>query len=119
MFRVTFSWLLRRRILPYRFQFDLDVDLIADQETANSSRSGMTRRIDRLVDEGLVTRANTDADGRGVVVALTEAGVTRLAEAVPVHLRRVSELFVERLADDELAVLANSLTKVAVDCGFG
>jgi len=86
---------------------------------AYSSRSGMTRRIDRLVDEGLVTRANTDADGRGVVVALTDAGVARLAEAVPVHLRRVSELFVERLADDELAVLANSLTKVAVDCGFG
>ncbi len=28
---------------------------------AYSSRSGMTRRIDRLVDEGLVTRANSDA----------------------------------------------------------
>jgi len=86
---------------------------------AYSSRSGMTRRVDRLVDEGLVTRAQTDADGRGVVVALTEAGVARLAEAVPVHLRRVSELFVDRLTDDELAVLASSLTKVAVDCGFG
>jgi DNA-binding MarR family transcriptional regulator len=86
---------------------------------AYSSRSGMTRRIDRLVDEGLVTRATTDTDGRGVVVALTAAGVARLAEAVPVHLRRVSELFVERLTDDELATLANALTKVSVDCGFG
>jgi DNA-binding MarR family transcriptional regulator len=79
----------------------------------------MTRRIDRLADEGLVTRANTDTDGRGVVVALTEAGVSRLAEAVPVHLRRVSELFVERLSDDELATLAKALEKVSVDCGFG
>jgi DNA-binding MarR family transcriptional regulator len=86
---------------------------------AYSSRSGMTRRIDRLVDEGLVTRANTDTDGRGVVVALTEAGVARLAEAAPVHLRRVSELFVERLTDDELATLANALAKVSVECGFG
>jgi len=86
---------------------------------AYSSRSGMTRRIDRLVDEGLVTRANTDADGRGVVVALTEAGVARLAEAVPVHLRRVSELFVEKLTHNELATLARALEKVAVDCGFG
>ena len=86
---------------------------------AYSSRSGMTRRIDRLVDEGLVTRANTEADGRGVVVALTDAGVARLAEAVPVHLRRVSELFVERLTDQELATLANALAKVCVDCGFG
>jgi DNA-binding MarR family transcriptional regulator len=86
---------------------------------AYSSRSGMTRRIDRLVDEGLVTRATTDTDGRGVVIALTEAGVARLAEAVPVHLRRVSELFVKRLTDDELATLANALTKVSVECGFG
>src|SRR5207244_13513002 len=72
---------------------------------AYSSRSGMTRRIDRLVDEGLVARTNTDADGRGVVVGLTDAGVGRLAEAAPVHLRRVRELFVERLSDGELSTL--------------
>ena len=86
---------------------------------AYSSRSGMTRRIDRLVDEGLVTRANSDADGRGVVVGLTDAGVARLAEAAPVHARRVRELFVDRLSDGELFSLATSLEKVAVDCGFG
>jgi DNA-binding MarR family transcriptional regulator len=86
---------------------------------AYSSRSGMTRRIDRLVGEGLVTRANSDADGRGVVVGLTDAGIARLAEAAPVHLRRVRELFVERLSDGELCTLASALEKVAVDCGFG
>ena len=86
---------------------------------AYSSRSGMTRRIDRLVDEGLVTRANSDADGRGVVVGLTEAGLARLAEAAPVHLRRVSELFVEKLSEQELVALASALRKVALDCMFG
>jgi len=86
---------------------------------AYSSRSGMTRRIDRLVDEGLVTRAKSDADGRGVVVGLTDGGVARLAEAAPVHLRRVRELFVDRLSDGELSTLASALEKVAVDCGFG
>jgi DNA-binding MarR family transcriptional regulator len=86
---------------------------------AYSSRSGMTRRIDRLVEEGLVTRANTDADGRGVVVGLTHAGFVRLMEAVPVHLRRIRELFVERLSNEELSNLASALAKVAVDCGFG
>src|SRR5438067_6499277 len=44
------------------------------------SRSGMTRRVARLVEEDLVRRANADADGRGVVVALTDAGVARLTE---------------------------------------
>src|SRR5260370_29984119 len=58
-----------------------------------SSRSGMTRRIDRMVDEGLVSRASAGEDARGVVVALTEAGVRRLAETPPVRLRHVSEVF--------------------------
>src|SRR5437762_1282353 len=83
------------------------------------SRSGMTRRVARLVDEGLVRRANADADGRGVVVALTDAGVARLTETAPVHLRGVSELFLARLDGQELAVLKNALDKITVDCTFG
>jgi DNA-binding MarR family transcriptional regulator len=86
---------------------------------AYSSRSGMTRRIDRLVDEGLVTRATTDTDRRGVVASLTEAGAARFTEAAPLHLRPVSELFVEKLTDDQLATVARALSKVSVDCGFG
>jgi DNA-binding MarR family transcriptional regulator len=83
------------------------------------SRSGMTRRVARLVDEGLVRRANADADARVVVVALTDAGVARLTETAPVHLRGVSELFVAKLDDQELAVLKSALDKVTVDCTFG
>ena len=83
------------------------------------SRSGMTRRIARLVEEGLVRRANADADGRGVVVVLTDAGIARLTETAPVHLRGVSELFLAHLDDQELAVLKNALDKVTVDCTFG
>src|SRR5436309_15217352 len=83
------------------------------------SRSGMTRRVARLVEEGLVRRANTDADARGVVVALTDAGVARLTETAPVHLRGGPELFVAQLDEQELAVLKSALDKVTVDCTFG
>src|SRR2546426_1066593 len=83
------------------------------------SRSGLTRRVARLVDEGLVHRANADADARGVVVVLTDAGVARLIEAAPVHLRGVRDLFVARLTDQELAVLETALDKVTLDCTFG
>ena len=83
------------------------------------SRSGMTRRVARLADEGLVRRADADADGRGVVVALTDAGVARLAAAAPVHARGISKLFVEQLSDHELAVLERALGKVIIDCSFG
>jgi DNA-binding MarR family transcriptional regulator len=83
------------------------------------SRSGMTRRVARLVDEGLVRRADAGADGRGVVVALTDAGVARLVETVPAHARGIAEYFVARLDDQELAVLESALDKVTVDCTFG
>jgi DNA-binding MarR family transcriptional regulator len=73
------------------------------------SRSGMTRRVARLVDEGLVRRTGADADGRGVVVALTDAGVARLAETAPVHARGISKLFVTQLDDQELVILERAL----------
>ena len=83
------------------------------------SRSGMTRRVTRLVEEGLVRRADADADGRGVVVALTDAGVARLSETAPVHARGISKLFVAQLDDQELAILEGALSKVIIDCSFG
>lgn len=88
-------------------------------EKVFSSRSGMTRRVDRLVDEGLVCRSNASEDGRGVVVGLTDAGVTRLTETVPVHMRGVSKLFFSQLNDKELATLERALGKVIIDCAFG
>jgi DNA-binding MarR family transcriptional regulator len=83
------------------------------------SRSGMTRRVARLVDDGLVRRAGAGADGRGVVVALTDVGVARLTETTPIHVRGISRLFVTQLDDQELALLESALDKVTVDCNFG
>src|SRR5438309_10114021 len=83
------------------------------------SRSGMTRRVARLVREGLVRRAHADADGRGVVILLTTSGLDRLTVAAPVHMRGVTDLFVAKLDDKELAVLQSALAKVTLDCTFG
>ena len=83
------------------------------------SRSGMSRRVARLVDEGLLRRERAGTDARGVVVTLTDAGIARLRETAPVHARGISELFVAQLDDQELAVLERALNKVIVDCSFG
>src|SRR5437763_14542531 len=83
------------------------------------SRSGMTRRVTRLVHEGLVRRAHADADGRGVVVQLTKSGLDRLSVAAPVHIRGGSDLFLMKLNDQELGVLESAIAKVTVDCTFG
>jgi DNA-binding MarR family transcriptional regulator len=86
---------------------------------AFSSRSAISRRVDRMVEEGLVGRKSSDSDGRGVVVRLTAAGMARLVEAVPVHLRGVSELFLDRLDDQDLAVLERALDKVSLNNSYG
>src|SRR6266498_4634433 len=83
------------------------------------SRSGMSRRVARLVQEDLVRRDRAGTDARGVVVALTDAGIARLAETAPVHARGISKLFVAQLDDQELALLERALNKVIVDCSFG
>ena len=83
------------------------------------SRSGMTRRVTRLVHERLVRRAQADADARGVVVQLTKSGLNRLTVAAPVHMRGVSDLFLTKLDDQELAVLESALAKVTLNCTFG
>jgi hypothetical protein len=53
------------------------------------------------------------------VVALTDAGMTRLTKTAPVHVRGVTELFVTKLDDQELTALKSALDKVSVDCTFG
>jgi DNA-binding MarR family transcriptional regulator len=89
-------------------------------ERALISRSGMTRRVARLFDEGLVCRADVKTDARAVVVALTEAGIARSKETAPVHARGISKLFVEKLNDKELAVLERALGKLVIrGCSFG
>ena len=77
-----------------------------------SSLSAMTRRVDRLVVEAMVRRANSDDDARAVLIVLTDAGVARLSEAVPVHLSGVSDLFVAKLDDEDLAALESALERV-------
>jgi DNA-binding MarR family transcriptional regulator len=86
---------------------------------AFSSRSAISRRVDRMVEEGLVGRKSSDSDGRGVVVRLTDAGLARLVEAVPVHLKGVSKLFLEPLDDEDLAVLERALDEVSLNCSYG
>src|ERR1700738_4461971 len=86
---------------------------------AFSSRSGLTRRIDRLVEEGLVARTTAGGDARGVIVTLTDAGAARVLATLTVHLRAVGGLFMAKLDNHELAVLESALKKVILDRTFG
>jgi DNA-binding MarR family transcriptional regulator len=76
------------------------------------SRSGVTRLVDRLVASGLVERLSCDDDRRGQWASLTDAGLRRLRDASPTHLRGVAEHFLDRLSDDELRSIERALDRV-------
>ncbi|MDP9418507.1 MAG: MarR family transcriptional regulator [Actinomycetota bacterium] len=79
------------------------------------SRSGLTRLIDRMQREGLVDRAACESDARGLFACLTDAGLQRLRDASPTHLRGVADYALGRLTPAQLAALADALGELVHD----
>jgi DNA-binding MarR family transcriptional regulator len=69
------------------------------------SRSGLTRLVDRMEREGLVSRCRFEEDARGLLARITDDGSTRLREASDTHLAGVRARFVDRFSRDELDAL--------------
>lgn len=76
------------------------------------SRSGLTRRLDRLVESGLVARRSCPTDRRGVLAVLTPAGRSRLEQAAPTHVAGVRRHFLSQLQGQDLGPLADCLNAV-------
>lgn len=79
------------------------------------SSGGMTKRLDRLADAGLVERRPDPSDRRGTLVGLTSKGKTAVDEAVVTHLANEERLLQSlspsqrRALDDVLRVLLADL----------
>ncbi len=71
----------------------------------------ITQRLDRLEARGLVTRSPSTTDGRGIDVALTDAGRILIDQALPDHLA-TEERILHGLGEDERAVLADALRRL-------
>jgi DNA-binding MarR family transcriptional regulator len=76
------------------------------------SRSGVSRMVDRLEASGLVVRRACPTDARGSWAELTPAGLDRLREAAPVHLRGVDTYFLSRIAEEDREGLVRALEAV-------
>jgi DNA-binding MarR family transcriptional regulator len=83
---------------------------------ATLTPSGLTRLIDKLVADGLVERLRCETDARVVYAAITPAGLKRLRDAYPTHLRGVREHFVDRLTPAQLDALATALGPLITGC---
>jgi DNA-binding MarR family transcriptional regulator len=70
----------------------------------------MTKRIDRLERDGLVTRRPSTSDGRGRVVALTTAGRELIDQAFTEHMRNERRLL-DYLTPQDAARLESILAR--------
>jgi DNA-binding MarR family transcriptional regulator len=82
-------------------------------EALTLSKSGATRLIDRLVDDGLVERVTCSTDARGAEARLTTAGVDRLRTAAPTHLRGIAAYFLATIDERDLPAIERAMTDVA------
>ena len=72
------------------------------------SRSGLTRLVGRLIDQGLIERGGCQTDARGVYAKSTDEGRRRLDEAIATHRAGIRRLFLGRLTEAQQRQLAGS-----------
>lgn len=85
------------------------------QDLADSvllSKSGLTRLVDRMANEGLLDRVSCPADRRVVYAATTTKGRKAFQKAAPIAARGVQEHFAAKLTSTEEKALASAFKKI-------
>jgi MarR family 2-MHQ and catechol resistance regulon transcriptional repressor len=76
------------------------------------STSGVTRVVDRMERDGLLRRRACPSDRRSSYAVVTAAGLTRLDETLPGHLRIIEQWFTGQLEPAALDTLLDGLRRV-------
>ncbi len=76
------------------------------------SKSGLTRLVGRMCDEGYIARIPAADDRRSIEVVMTTKGRSAFRRAAPAHLRAVQEEFAGMFSDGEADTLHVLLERV-------
>ncbi|MFJ6988237.1 MULTISPECIES: MarR family winged helix-turn-helix transcriptional regulator [unclassified Streptomyces] len=82
-------------------------------ERLKITRSRLTYAVTRLEKDGLVRREDCDADRRGSVAVLTDAGMAVLERTAPGHVETVRATLFDRLTPEQVGQLEAIFTQVA------
>lgn len=84
------------------------------------SQPGLSRKVARMEEEGLVERLPDPTDGRGVLVRMTRSGRAALRSASVVHIAGIEREFTSRITDEEAKTLARVFARLLdEDSGAG
>jgi DNA-binding MarR family transcriptional regulator len=81
-------------------------------EQAHASRSGLTRRVDRLERRDLVRRERVDDDRRGLRAVLTQAGERLCEEITPKYIDSLQSSALVRLNQQEISSIVGMLERI-------
>src|ERR1700744_21880 len=87
--------------------------LSALAEAVALSLSRVSRLVDEMQAQGVVTKAGGTGDTRGRIARLPPAGLDRLREAYPVHLASVRQRVIDHVAPELLRPASRALAAVA------
>jgi DNA-binding MarR family transcriptional regulator len=76
-------------------------------------RYNLTRLVDRLEAEGLVTRSRASDDGRGAYAAITESGKVLRKKMWKIYEEAVDKLFLAQFDDAQQRVFSEALERAA------
>jgi DNA-binding MarR family transcriptional regulator len=77
------------------------------------TRSGLTRRMDGVLKKKLVTRVQSEEDGRAAYASLTPKGFDLLKQVAPEHLDSVRRLMIDLLSPAEIKAIASAFSKIS------
>ena len=75
-------------------------------------RSRASHQVTRMKKRGLLTKKKCPGDARGVLVILTDQGMSHLEEAVPDHVETVRRLIFDHLDADRADRISEFFTDV-------
>jgi MarR family 2-MHQ and catechol resistance regulon transcriptional repressor len=76
------------------------------------STSGVTRVVDRMERDGLINRRACPSDRRSSYAVITQAGLTRLDEILPGHLKLIEQWFTGQLEPAQLSAFLDALRTI-------
>ena len=82
-------------------------------ESLRLTRSGLTRRMDGVLKKKLVSRVQSEEDGRAAYASLTPKGFELLKQVAPEHLESVRRLMIDLLSPTEIKAIASAFSKIS------
>lgn len=83
------------------------------------SQPGLSRKVTRLSEQGLVDREPDPHDGRGVLVTLTDRGRAQVESAQALHQAGIHREFTAHIDEDEARMLVRIFERLADPDGSG